>query len=247
MGRSARGTEARFQAAAYAVLARGIAAFLFAFLDLGAVGVVVVVGLVRRRRRRGWCWRSGAPDQFRVELTASACGAAVHELGGGAEPRAYGLADGLGLGEGLVACAWPARIRLPPHGAARPRGSPGWRELDVGAAPHLWPRVGGAVSMHSACTHGGYVHRADSGDGACVVSAYLVQLVRVPEPRSLGAFARPPALNRTPLRRGRGRRRRGRQAGWRRRGRCRRGRGRRAQGRRRGQRRRRTGRRYRRR
>ena len=118
------GPEAIFQAAAYAVLARGSAAFLFAFLDLEAVGVVVVVGLVRRRRRRGWCWQRGAPDQFKVELTASACGAAVRELGSGAEPRAYGLADGLGLGEGLVACAWPARIRLSPYGTARPRGSP---------------------------------------------------------------------------------------------------------------------------
>ena len=100
------GPKARCQAVAYAVLARGIAAFLFAFLDLGAVGVVVVVGLVRRRRRRGWCWRSGAPDQFRVELTASACGAAVHELGGGAEPRAYGLADGLGLIPPTTEATW---------------------------------------------------------------------------------------------------------------------------------------------
>ena len=92
-----------------------------------------------------------APDQFRVEATASALCAAAPELGGGAEPRACVLADGLGLGEGLVTCARPARIRLSPHRAARPLGSPGWRGLDVGAAPHLWPRVWGAVSMHIAC------------------------------------------------------------------------------------------------
>ena len=53
---------------------------------------------------------SDAPDQFKVELTASACGAAGRELGSGAEPRAYALADGLGLSKGLVACARPARI-----------------------------------------------------------------------------------------------------------------------------------------
>ena len=53
---------------------------------------------------------SDAPDQFKVELTASACGAAGRELGSGAEPRAYGLADGLGLSEGLVAFARPASI-----------------------------------------------------------------------------------------------------------------------------------------
>lgn len=53
---------------------------------------------------------SDAPDQVKVEATPSACGAAGHELRSGAEPRACGLADGLGLGEGLVACARPARI-----------------------------------------------------------------------------------------------------------------------------------------
>ena len=53
---------------------------------------------------------SDAPDQFRVESTASACGTAGRELGSGAEPRACGLADDLGLGKGLVACARPARI-----------------------------------------------------------------------------------------------------------------------------------------
>ena len=63
-----------------------------------------------------------APDQFRVELAPSACGAAAPELGGGAEPRAYSLADGLGLGEGLLSCARPARIRRSPHRAARPLG-----------------------------------------------------------------------------------------------------------------------------
>ena len=83
-----------------------------------------------------------APDQFKVEEAASACGAAVQELGGGAEPRAYGSADGLGLGEGLVPSARPARIRLSPHRAARPKGLPGRRGLDVGAAPHLWPPKG---------------------------------------------------------------------------------------------------------
>ena len=119
-----------------------------AWLELRGVvvvvgGVVVVVGLVRRRRRRG---SRDAPHQLKVESTPSACGAAAQELGGGAEPCAYGLADGLGLGEGLVPCARPARIRLSPHRAARPKGSPVWRNLDVGAAPHLWPRVWGAVS-----------------------------------------------------------------------------------------------------
>ena len=97
---------------------------------------------------RGCGRLSDAPDQFKVELAPSACGAAAPELGGGAEPRAYGLADGLGLGEGLVTCARPARIRLSPHRAARPTGSPGWRELDVGAAPHLWPRGWDTLSMH---------------------------------------------------------------------------------------------------
>ena len=78
------------------------------------------------------------PHQLKVEETPGACGAAVRELSSSAEPRTCGLADGLGLGEGLVTCARPARIRLSPHRAARPRtGWPGWRELDLGAAPHL--------------------------------------------------------------------------------------------------------------
>ena len=51
--RSGAGLDAREQAAAHAVLARGIAAFLLAFLNLDAVGVCV--RLVRRRRRRGCC------------------------------------------------------------------------------------------------------------------------------------------------------------------------------------------------
>ena len=50
---------------------------------------------------------SDAPDQIKVEATASARGAAGHELGSGAEPRACAIADGLGLGKGLVACARP--------------------------------------------------------------------------------------------------------------------------------------------
>merc|ERR1719217_415676 len=108
---SGAGLEASEQAAALAVRARGALAFRLAPLDLDAVGVVGLVRRRRRRRRRRW--RRGAPDQFKVELTASVCGAAALQLGGGAEPRAYGLADGLGLGEGLVPCApAPARTRL---------------------------------------------------------------------------------------------------------------------------------------
>ena len=87
-------------------------------------------------------WRRDAPHQLKVKQTPSACGAAVQELGSGAEPRAYGLADGLGLGEGLVTCARPARFRRSPHRAARPTRAPGLRELDVGAAANLWTGVG---------------------------------------------------------------------------------------------------------
>ena len=72
-----------------------------------------------RQKDRGRGRLSDAPDQFKVKATPSACGAAAQELGGGAEPRAYGLADGLGLGEGLVqravggACARRARSNGP--------------------------------------------------------------------------------------------------------------------------------------
>ena len=65
----------------------------------------------RGRKRQRWSGggvggeESNAPHKFKVEETASACGAAGHELGSGAEPGALGSADGLGLGEGLVACA----------------------------------------------------------------------------------------------------------------------------------------------
>ena len=100
-----------------------------------------------RHWRHGW--RRDAPHQLRVEATPSSSGAAAQELGSGAEPGTCGLADGLGLGEGLVARALPPRIRLPPHRAARPKAGPAWG-LDVGAAPHLWPRIGVAVSIDSA-------------------------------------------------------------------------------------------------
>ena len=43
------------------------------------------------------------PDQLRIVATARAYRAAVLDLGDGAEPGACGLADGFGLGEGLVA------------------------------------------------------------------------------------------------------------------------------------------------
>ena len=93
-----------------------------------------------------------APDQFEVELTPSACGAAVFKLGSGAEPRACGLADGLGLGERLISCALPARIRLA-HRAARPTGPPklgrAWRRSS--SAPGHG-EGGGAVSMHTERT-----------------------------------------------------------------------------------------------
>ena len=70
---------------------------------------ILLYGLTLRRGP-GMRGLRDAPDQFKVEATATALCAAAPELGGGAEPRAYGLADGLGLGEGLVSCARPARI-----------------------------------------------------------------------------------------------------------------------------------------
>ena len=47
------------------------------------------------------------PDQLLIVATARAYRAAVLEFGHGAEPGTCGLADGLGLGEGLVATALP--------------------------------------------------------------------------------------------------------------------------------------------
>ena len=58
-----------------------------------------------------WPYFLDAPDQLIVEATSSLFRAAVLELGYGAQPGArIILADGLGLGEGLVCRALPALI-----------------------------------------------------------------------------------------------------------------------------------------
>ena len=49
------------------------------------------------RHQRAWSQRAE-----QLKTPQNACGAAVRELSSGAEPRACGLADDLGLGEALV-------------------------------------------------------------------------------------------------------------------------------------------------
>ena len=90
--------------------------------------------------------RRDGPDQVIIEATARVCRAAGLELGDGAEPGAGSIADGLGLGKGLVALAAEALVGSAPHRAARTLLPAGKRELGVGAAPHLRPRE---ASRHS--------------------------------------------------------------------------------------------------
>ena len=126
--------------------------------------------------------RRDGPDQLTIELTARGRRAAGLELGDGAEPGAGSIADGLGLGKGLVALAAEALVGSTPHRAARTLLPAGIRELGVGAAPHLCGRGRrrGTVSQHSSAR-----------GGVDALQTHLVQLVHFLEPCSLGLGALP--------------------------------------------------------
>ena len=84
-----------------------------------------------------WQWRRrDAPDQVTIEPTARACRAATLKLVHGTEPGPGSIADGFGLGKGLVAVATEVLVRASPHRTARIL-QPGGSELGFGAAPHL--------------------------------------------------------------------------------------------------------------
>ena len=73
----------------------------------GSTGATARAWLVMRKNEEASQVLVLGPDQLRIVATARAYRAAVLDLGDGAEPGACGLADGLGLGEGLVATANP--------------------------------------------------------------------------------------------------------------------------------------------
>ena len=73
----------------------------------GSTGATARAWLVMRTEDVSQVLEPRSPDQFLIVATARAYRAAVLELGDGAESGACGLADGLGLGEGLVATAPP--------------------------------------------------------------------------------------------------------------------------------------------
>ena len=126
--------------------------------------------------------RRDGPHQVIIEETARALRAPALELGDGAEPGAGSIADGLGLGKGLVALAAEALVRSAPHRAARILQPAGIRELGVGAAPHLRPREASRHGQHSSAR-----------DGVDALQTHLVQLVHFLEPCSLGALPGRPA------------------------------------------------------
>ena len=112
-----------------------------------AAKVMAHIGALRYIQWRQWR-RRDAPDQVTIESTARACGAATRKLGDGTEPGAGSIADGFGLGKGLVAVATEGLVeRTSPHRTARIL-QPGGRELGFGAAPHL------CNHGHTASRHG---------------------------------------------------------------------------------------------
>ena len=150
-----------------------------------AAKVMAHIGALRYIQWRQWR-RKDAPDQVTIEPTARACRAATRKLVDGTEPGPGSIADGFGLGKGLVAVATEGLVKgTSPHRTARIL-QPGGSELGFGAAPHL-------------CSHGHTPSRhtvtVSSRWGGCVAKADLVQLVQCLEPctSSLGAMAGTPA------------------------------------------------------
>ena len=92
-------------------------------------------------------------------VAARACRAAGLELGDGAKPGVDFIAEGFGLGEGLVVFAVEALVGTSPHRAVRIL-QPGGRKLSVGAAPHLGGRgQRGTVSTQARARSDGCARR----------------------------------------------------------------------------------------
>jgi len=104
-----------------------------------AAKVMAHIGALGYIQWRQWR-RRDAPDQVTIEPAARACRAATLKLVHGTEPGPDSIADGFGLGEGLVAVATEVLVgvlvRASPHRTARIL-QPGGSEWGFGAAPHL--------------------------------------------------------------------------------------------------------------
>ena len=118
-----------------------------------AAKVMAHIGALGYIQWRQWR-RRDAPDQVTIEPAARACRAATLKLVHGTEPGPDSIADGFGLGEGLVAVATEVLVgvlvRASPHRTARIL-QPGGSEWGFGAAPHLCSH-GHTPSRHTVST-----------------------------------------------------------------------------------------------